>query len=83
MLVVYSDASKDANWADAYSVCNLSTGLLNSRLIVAKSRPASEKQISNVRLELCGVLVAVRWKKFFKHSRLNFKDVKLTCDSEV
>ena len=36
------------------------------------------------RLELCGVLVAVRLKKFlFKHSRLNFIDVKFLCDSEV
>ena len=84
ILVIFSDASKDAYGAVAYAVWTLSNGTNEARLIVAKSRLAPKKQISIVRLELCGVLVAVRLKKFlFKHSRLHFKDVKFLCDSEV
>ena len=84
MLVIFSDASKAAYGAAAYVVWTLSGGSNEARLVLAKSRLAPKKQISIVRLELCGVLLAVRLKKFlFKHSRLNFTEVMYIVDSEI
>ena len=83
-LVVFSDASKEAFGACAYAVWELEDGSHASNLILAKSRLAPKRQISIVRLELCGLLLAVRIKCFlFEHSRLNFDSVKFIVDSEI
>ena len=82
-LVIFSDASKAAYGAAAYVVWTLSDGSNEAGLVLAERRLAPKEQLSIVRLELCGVLLADRLKKFlFKHSRLIFTEAMYIVDSE-
>ena len=82
MLIIFSDASEEAFGACAYVSWKLRNGQHASRFFLSKSRLAPQKKISIVRLELCGVLLGVRIKKFiFQHSRIAFSGVKYIVDS--
>ena len=75
-LVIFSDASKEAFGACAYAAWEFEDGSHVSNLILAKSRLAPKRQTSIVRLETCGLLLAVRIKCFLSElSRLKFDSV--------
>ena len=85
MFVIFWDASKGDFEAAAYVVWTFLDGCNEAQLVLAKNRLAPKKQNFIVRLELCGVLRAVRLKKIlFKHSQLTLTEVMyFVVDSKI
>ena len=62
VIIFFSDASERAYGACVYVRYELTDGGFEARLLISKSRLAPVKQLSIVRLELCGALLSSRLK---------------------
>ena len=83
-LVIFSDGSGNLYGAAAYVRWELTDGTFVSYLLVAKTRVAPLKVIDIVRLELCGVLIGKRLRKFIlKEMRYTFSKIYHIMDSEI
>ena len=82
VLVVFSDASKDAYGACAYVRWKVD-GSFTSNLILSKNRLTPVKQMSIDRLELCAAVLNKRIKEFIeKETRWKFEKICHIVDSQ-
>tara|TARA_B110001454_G_scaffold196478_1_gene199376 strand:- start:542 stop:6220 length:5679 start_codon:yes stop_codon:yes gene_type:complete len=84
VLVIFSDASKEAFGACAYVRWETSNGDFKASLLFAKSKLAPMKAITIPRLELNAALLAARMKAFvIQHVSHKFTKVYCITDSEI
>ena len=83
-LVIFSDGSKEAYGAVAYTRWETTDGTYECRLITSKNRIAPIKIVDIVRLELSGAVISNRLRSTIEaESRLNFNIVYHIVDSEI
>ena len=81
---MFSDASEAAYGAVAYVRWKLNDGTYCSRIMASKSKLATVKRITTVRLELNGAVLAKRLKGcILRESRYKFRRVCFIVDSEI
>jgi len=84
ILVMFSDASKEAIGTCAYIRWETLDGRFESHLLVAKSKLAPLKTITIPRLELNAALLAARLQKFVtQHISFEFAKIYFIVDSEI
>ena len=84
VLVMFSDASKDAYGAVAYAQWEIGEGKFESHMLMSKTRVAPIKTINIVRLELAGAVLSKRIRVFIeKEMRYPFKAKYHLTDSEI
>ena len=84
ILVVFSDASKDAYAACAYVRWQRKNNQFESNLILSKNRLAPIKKMSIDRIELCGAVLNKRLKVFIeKECRYRFEKIYHIVDSQI
>ena len=84
VLVIFSDASREAYGSAAYARWKIEPELFQSRLIIAKNRVAPLKTIDIVRLELIGAVLSKRLRCVIeKEMNIKFQKVYHIVDSEI
>ena len=84
VLVIFSDASKDAYGAVAYAQWEIGEGKFESHMLMSKTRVAPIKTINIVRLELAGAVLSKRIRVFIeKEMRYPFKAKYHLTDGEI
>ena len=84
VLVIFSDASKEAYGACCYIRWELSNGSYKSMLLLSKSKIAPVKTITIVRLELLAAVISKRLRDSIKKEcRYRFERVFHILDSEI
>ena len=83
-LITFSDGSVDAFGSCAYARWALTDGSFSSRLIASKNRLTPLRNISIVKIELSGAVLAKRLKEFIEEeSRYEFSARYHIVDSEI
>ena len=84
ILIIFSDASKEAYGACCYIRWEISDGRYNSSLLLSKSKIAPAKAITIVRLELLAAVISKRLRVTIeKECRYIFDQVIHVVDSEI
>lgn len=84
MLVMFSDASRDAYGTCAYVRWKLVDNRVSCGLLAAKNRIAPTRQLTIPRLELCAAILACRLREFIeKEMEWNFSSVIHILDSSI
>ena len=84
MLIIFSDASREAYGAVCYIRWELKNGTFSSTLLLSKSKIAPTKVITIVRLELLAAVIGKRLRLTIeKECRLKFRKVIHIVDSEI
>ena len=84
ILIIFSDASREAYGACCYVRWELDNGTFQSKLLISISKIAPVKVITIVRLELLAAIISARLRKTLeKECRYNFKRVIHIIDSNI
>ena len=84
VLIIFSDSSADAYGAVAYARWEVGSGKYESRIIMAKNRIATSRQLSIPRLELCGAIVSCRMRRIIEDEMTyKFSSVMHITDSAI